>query len=468
MYRVKDVFDVWFDSGAATFSSLHWPFENRDLMKKIWRVSIVMEGQDQIRGWFDRLLDVSMASIGDYPFDRILMFGWVVDEKGQKMSKKLGNVIWAFDAYNKLGADILRFYILWKASPWETISFSLSEAEKEISRIFNILINVTRYIIERGREVGIKFKELKYEDRWLISKFNSFIKEIRRYVEETGEINKYVRSLENFGVNVVSRIYIKLVRERVQVEKDSTPISLLLEIWKKFLIALAPVSPFLAEYLYQKLGEEFGVARKTIFLEEFPKEDEKEIDKDLEKEVEILMEIFDYIANVRSSLGIKQRYPVKFVVLPREIKKEIKNLEGFVDLAKRFLNSNEILFEGDREVSNYVEVESRFGVIKVSKDFDFDKAFISELARNIQETRKKLGYKVFEKLLVRIYAKEENIRNLIENNIKILESRTNSKIEVYKEGSGVFRFEILGKNVEVNIEKKRESLIDKIKKIFKL
>ena len=103
-------------------------------------VDLVVESQDQIRGWFDSLLFASVGAFGRAPYKSVGLMGWVLDERGEKMSKSLGNVIGAKDALEKVGADVIRFYYCWEVAPWEVQKFSFRSAA-EIQRFLSILYN---------------------------------------------------------------------------------------------------------------------------------------------------------------------------------------------------------------------------------------------------------------------------------------------------------------------------------------
>ncbi len=144
MRRVPDILDVWFDSGIAPWASLGYPYKNKELFEKLFPVDLVDESQDQIRGWFYSLLFCSMAALEKTPYSTVAMNGWVLDEHGEKMSKSLGNVIWAEDALRELGADVVRLYYCYEAAPWETKRFSFRSAN-ELKRKLNVLWNTLNF-----------------------------------------------------------------------------------------------------------------------------------------------------------------------------------------------------------------------------------------------------------------------------------------------------------------------------------
>ncbi|MEM5833399.1 MAG: isoleucine--tRNA ligase, partial [Candidatus Aenigmatarchaeota archaeon] len=169
MERIKDVLDVWFDSGVAPWASigLH---KNKKLFKKFWPVQLEIEGPDQIRGWWNSQIITSYMTLGEAPYRRIVMHGFVLDAHGRKMSKSLGNIVAPEEIIDKYGRDVLRAYFL-LGFPWEDYYFDWKEVE-EINRKLNIIRNVFNFIKLYVNKKPEK-KNLKIEDKYILSKLHS-------------------------------------------------------------------------------------------------------------------------------------------------------------------------------------------------------------------------------------------------------------------------------------------------------
>ncbi len=435
MRRVRDIFDVWFDASVAPYATFDNFVRNREEFNRYWRPDRIIEGQDQIRGWFDRLLDTSVAAFNDYSYESVCMIGWVVDEKGEKMSKRLGNVVWAEDAYNELGADILRFYILWETAMWDVMRFSLRRAKKEVGKFMNVLLNTLRYLNERGKDVGYDIKDLKFEDVWIISRFNRLVKDVTTYIEEY-QPHLATRSIFDFVIKDLSRWYIKLVRKRVQEKKESTPIGILREIMHKLTILISPVCPHVAEYIYQNI--EMQNKKESIFFERWPEYDKSKISDSIEQKMDLIRRIYEFVEYLRDKKRIKSRWKLEAVYLPKEFKSQLKDL---VDVIKNILNTKEVVFgEG-----GYME-ETELGKIGISEQFDIKDAFISELIRRVQEMRKKKRYKVYELKELFIDC-DDKTRSVITEYKEEIERRTNCKI-IYKKLKEFKEFSIFGYTVK--------------------
>ncbi|ODS39571.1 MAG: isoleucine--tRNA ligase, partial [Candidatus Altiarchaeales archaeon WOR_SM1_86-2] len=123
MHRVKDVMDVWLDSGCASWANLGYPYKKENF-NALFPVDFITEGSDQTRGWFYSLLVSSVISFDSIAYKQVLYHGFTLDSEGRKMSKSLGNVIDPLEMVDKYGADTFRFYMLWTTAPWEDLRFS--------------------------------------------------------------------------------------------------------------------------------------------------------------------------------------------------------------------------------------------------------------------------------------------------------------------------------------------------------
>ena len=359
MKRIPDLLNIWVESGISPWASLGYPHKNKDLFNKLWPVDLIDESQDQIRGWFYSLLYMSISTFNQKPYNTVCLNGWTLDEKGEKMSKSLGNVVLAKEAYKELGADILRLYICHDVTPWETHRFSLTDAKK-LFRIFNILINLEKFINMYNIEFEKNIEVRTLENRWILSKLNSLIKEVTEDFENF-RFHYVARKLVNFLLNDFSRTYMKLAKENV---KDKETRYVLGVVLRTYLKLLAPISPFITEKLYLALFKEYEKC-DSIHLCPFPKPNQKLIDKKLEKDFEIVQEIIESVYSLRQEHKIKLRWPISKIILSGtfEVQEIVKN---FKEILKQFCNAKEILFEKEMDVSyqikpNYKLLGSRYG-----------------------------------------------------------------------------------------------------------
>jgi isoleucyl-tRNA synthetase len=427
MKRIPDVVDVWFDSGIAPWASLGYPFRNKEVFERLWPVDLVDESQDQIRGWFYSLMFASVAAFDRAPYRIVAMNGWVLDEKGEKMSKSLGNVIWAKDALEKLGADVLRLYYCWESPPWEQQNFSFKAAE-EVRAALNILWNTLLFFETYSKEnFTFTLENLKAEDKWILSRLNSTIKEVTSHLENF-EFEKAGRKILNFVVEDLSRTYVKLIRDRAWIYSNerSVPLSVLKVCLTNVSKMLAPISPFISEEVYQRLE---GNYEKSVFEASWPSVDEKYIDKELEEEFEYAKEFLEGILASREKAKIKIRQPLREVYIPFDIGEAKILIQTLANVKEVKVGSKEGL----------VETETKFGKVYLNTNLDkelIEEGLFRELVRAIQEERKKRKMNVWNKIILKIDESEVALNILERFGEKLMEEVGAESILIEKLESG--------------------------------
>ena len=316
MRRVNDIFDVWYDSGAAPFAALGYPFQNKELFEEHFPVDRVNESQDQIRGWFYSLMFCNVATFGKAPYKTISMPGWVLDEKAEKMSKSLGNFIPAKGSLEELGADAVRFYYCWDISPANTQKFNLDTIRTDVRRFFSIWSNLSRLVTQRGVRFSQVVEAAEVEDRWLLSRLHSTIREVRDAVESF-ELNLAGKALHRFIVEDLSRTYVQLVRERMDQEESPSMI-IGHSLWLMAKLS-ASITPFQSERVFLDLKGLFeGESEESVHLELLPVPEVKLIDEELEGKMELAGEVIGGILAARDRMGVGVRWPLQEAVVDAE------------------------------------------------------------------------------------------------------------------------------------------------------
>ncbi|MEM0480961.1 MAG: isoleucine--tRNA ligase [Candidatus Aenigmatarchaeota archaeon] len=438
MERIKDVLDVWFDSGVAPWASigLH---KDKKLFKKFWPVQLEIEGPDQIRGWWNSQIITSYMTFGEAPYRRIIMHGFVLDAHGRKMSKSLGNIVAPEEVIEKYGRDVLRAFFL-IGYPWEDYYFDWKEVE-ELSRKINIIRNVFRFI-KMYLDKKPEKPKLKIEDKYILSKLHSLILEYNNALKnfELDKLFSLNRRLIEFLVEDVSRFYIKLVRDRVWVyyegrDKDGALFTLL-EIADKSLKLLAPMMPFLAEYFYQELIKNL----ESVHLEDFPKA-RKSFIKEF-KEVEIARKIVEDVNELRNVAKIKIRWPLREVLIVPK-KDEIKNVKRAFGIIKSLCNVKRVKFS-ENVPENYLKKETEDYIValdtKLTKKLK-EEAFIREFIRAVQEKRKEMNLEVRQLVKLYVSGSENLIKILMKEKEKIKKETSSEDIIVSDVSDNVLEFE---------------------------
>jgi len=403
MNRVPDITDIWFESGAATWASLGYP-KDQKTFKELFPIDFITEGLDQTRGWFYTVMTEGVIMFGETPYKNVLMNDWVLDKNGEKMSKSLGNVVDPKDVIKEYGADILRFYLLEETQVWDKLKFNL-ENMKITHRLFNTLWNcyqfvktyaMTKEFDPGGCSVKDYEKDLKVEDKWILSALESTREVVSKSLDEFTPFDA-VMKLDEFILEDFSRWYIKLVRDRTWVsaggrDKEAACVVLYKTLYELTRL-MAPFTPFIAEYMHKDL-----TGKKTIFLEGWP-QFEKKADKKLEENMKLVREIVEAASAARSESGIKLRWPVDEIYVETEA--NLKNLE---EVLKNMCNSKAVIFKKPGK-GNFMVKEVSGGKVHLNLDRKAEtvnEGLIRDLMRQVQNMRKKAGLKVSENVTIMI------------------------------------------------------------------
>lgn len=338
MKRVKDVMDVWLDSGSASWANLGYPADKTKI--SLFPPDFITEGSDQTRGWFYSLLVMATIAFDSIAYKNVLYHGFTLDEKGRKMSKSLGNVINPKDVISKFGVDVMRMYVL-SITPWDDLRFSMEEV-KNTNKLMNILLNVVtfiktystldNYVYEKSKEFAQIKNDLQIEDKMLISLINSLVKHTKENFDKFN-IHASVNEIKKF-IDILSRYYIKLIRRRVWMERKSrekeAAYLTLFYTMDKFCKILSPIAPHIAEYIYKML---FPFSQEeSVHLCPFPEYDETLIDERLNAKLELSSNIVTAVLSAREKAKIKLRWPIKEINISIKEDKidELREVEGII------------------------------------------------------------------------------------------------------------------------------------------
>ena len=412
MKREPFVLDTWHNSGASPYAR----FTDQEFEKYV-PVDFLVEAIDQTRGWANSLLleHVILTGKAEAPYRAFLFYGFVLDAKGRKMSKSLGNVIEVNPLLEKYSADLCRFYILWKCSPIDSMNFDVNEMMKRPYQVLSTIYHLHRFFMQNAEYDGFnpqkfslewaeKNKLLRQTEYWLLSKLQETIEEVTKRFEKC-EFNFAMSKLEDFVVDVISRQYIPMIRRELWSDSPKTLnrrlaiYSTLWHVLKNTILLFNPATPFLSEFLYQKLYKQFDPSLpESVNFEKWPVADPKLRNIKLEEDFELLTKCISLVYSARQLAGLKRRWPLRKAVLiiPEEAKLSIQNLKSlFLELA----NVKEVEFS-EKLPENYDAKRwslASEGELTVLLDTFRDKSLIGEglmrdLARRVQALRKDLGF----------------------------------------------------------------------------
>lgn len=421
MKRVSYVFDVWFDSGATSWAALDYP-RDKKLFDKYWPADLNIEGTDQFRGWWNSQLILSVIGFGKKPYESIVVHGLVLDINKRKMSKSEGNITSPNEVIKKYGRDGFRYYLI-KMSKGEDFAFNEKEFS-EIGKVITILLNINNFVNQLGKGKN----KINIEDKWILSKFNRVVKNANEQYN-LYKFSSVIDLIEKFIVNDLSRTYIQMIRDRNDEIYD-----ILNEIRLGILKLLAPVIPFITEYIWQELREKRVVKEESVHLSEFPKTNIKLIDEKLEREFELVKRIIESGLAERDKLKIGLKWPLaKAIVFVNEkLGKEFEPIiASQLNVKKVEFKKGELNVELDTTMTNELEAEG----------------YAREIARRVQAERKRRGLEKKDRINLKL-AISDYLRKFMANYVEFLQYRTGAKkIEFSDDKKPDVSFKIKEENV---------------------
>ena len=392
--RTKEVMDVWLDSGSMPFAQSHYPFSTKDIA---YPADFISEGMDQTRGWFYTLHAVGTIMGKGRAFKNVICLGLVLDAKGKKMSKSLGNGVDPWEMMNKYGTDTLRLWMYSVNQPGEPKNFDEKTVSELNNKFFNLLYNVLAFY-ELYRDESVETEEVPRSanvlDKWILAKLSLLIEESTEAMEDY-RLLEPVRLMKSF-IDDLSTWYLRRSRDRIKdglsgEEKEAK--QTLYFVFKTLARLMAPFAPFSAEDIWLKLRKENDPL--SIHLVSWPKS--FEVDMSLIEEMKIVRDVVTLGLQFRQKNMIPVRQPLSNIV----IKKYQIDLKYF-DILKEELNVKDILIEDSEEFSVSLDVNI---TEELKKEGNF-----RELVRAIQDIRKQKGLNPSDQVDLEIFSTEDGYR----------------------------------------------------------
>ena len=357
MKRETDLIDVWFDSGSMPYAQIHYPFENADMIDKnlAFPADFINEGVDQTRGWFFTLHAIATMVFDSVAFKNVISSGLVLDAKGNKMSKRLGNAVDPFETLEKYGTDAVRFYMLTNSAPWDNLKFDPNGVDEIRRKFFGTLYNTYSFFSLYANVDGFDYSQAEIPvaerpeiDRWILSELSSLIKGVDASLSDY-EPTKAGRMIDEFVNDDLSNWYVRLNRKRFwgkEMDKDKlSAYQTLYTCLETISKLLAPFSPFYADQLFRDLENVTGRdTAESVHLTNFPVADESLIDKDLETRMEMAQKITSMVLALRRKVNIKVRQPLQAVMIPAIDDNQKRHIEAIKDLVINEVNVKELKF----------------------------------------------------------------------------------------------------------------------------
>ena len=351
MTRESDLIDVWFDSGAMPYAQTGLRgIHTADFGAT---ADFIAEGVDQTRGWFYTLHAIHTMVSGTPAYKLVISNGLVLDKKGEKMSKRLGNAVDPFKALDTYGADALRWYMLTNSQPWDNLKFDEAGVDEVRRKFFGTLYNSysvfalyanidhfdpSTACVEIGRRPMF--------DQWILSRLNT----LKRQVEaayENYDITSAGRFIQDFVCDDLSNWYIRLNKKRLwgsgMSEDKLSAYHTLYETLKCIALLAAPIAPFFMDQLYCDLCPE----DESVHYMPMPKVDESLIDSELEDSMAFAQKASSMVLALRKKVGINVRKPLAKVLVPVLDDKVKAHIERVEDIFLTEVNVKKLEFLHD-------------------------------------------------------------------------------------------------------------------------
>jgi isoleucyl-tRNA synthetase len=411
--RTPEVMDVWFDSGAMPFAQDHYPFENADTFQpqkgffkkqKGYPADYISEAIDQTRGWFYTLLAVGTLLGFGTPYKNVISLGHILDEKGKKMSKSIGNILDPWMLLDKYGADTLRFWMFTINQPGESKNFDEKTVAETQRKTIGLLENVVSFYSMYGeKDIPNELHPTHVLDRWIHALYNQLVRDVTKALNEY-KILEVGRAIRDF-IGELSQWYLRRSRDRFRgddeadkKEASQTLGFILLNLSK----LMAPFMPFVSEEVYKELNGK----KESVHLEDWPQA--KNSDANVITLMKTTRAVVEEALALRNKANIKVRQPLQYLSLKDET---LKGKDEFLSLIRDEINVKEVLFDtaqGDTLLLNTTISDElrREGEVR-------------DLVRAIQDLRKEKGLQPGEKAKLIVKGNSE-LQTLVNNNKEFL------------------------------------------------
>ena len=373
LHRENDLIDVWFDSGSMPYAQWHYPFENKEKVDRgeAFPADYIAEGVDQTRGWFYTLHAIATLVFDQIAFKNVISNGLILDKKGQKMSKRLGNATDPFETLDQYGPDATRWYMIANANPWDNLKFDVEGIEEVQRKFFGTLYNTYSFFSLYSNIDQFQFKEATIDranrtelDRWILSELHSLITQVDADYADY-EPTRAARAISEFVQEKLSNWYVRLNRRRFwkgsygqdKIAAYQTLFESLLTVAK----LAAPIAPFYSDRLYQDLIEDTAVENyASVHLSEFPKPDPEAIDTELEARINKARLIVSLGLSLRKKEQIKVRQPLQKLMIPVKNQQEREQLLSIEEQIKTEINVKELELLDDASTILVKEIKPNF------------------------------------------------------------------------------------------------------------
>ncbi|MCC6199079.1 class I tRNA ligase family protein [Candidatus Nomurabacteria bacterium] len=384
--RVKEVMDVWLDSGSMPFAQDHYPFEHADDLP--YPADFISEAIDQTRGWFYTLLAVGVLMGRGAPYKNVICLGHLLDKDGKKMSKSVGNIVEPFEQIEKFGVDAIRYWMYSVNQSGESKNYDEKSIAEINNKVFNLLGNIhSFYDLYRDTSLEGKSTESTHVlDQWIMARLNQTIETVTKGLD-VYDLFTPTRTIREF-CDDLSTWYLRRSRDRLK-DEDMNAKRTLYVVLKTVAQLLAPFAPFFAEDMWQKLkidGDE-----ESVHLSVWPKSDTR-FAGEVIGNMQTVRDICAEGNALRKKAGIAVRQP-----LAKLVAKEWNLGDEYDELVMEELNVKAVVAGEETMLDTDITPE-----LKLEGDY-------RELVRTIQDLRKEKGLQPQDEITLTLPASAQEI-----------------------------------------------------------
>ena len=366
MFREPDLIDVWFDSGAMPYAQIHYMGKEGQLNPKTFPADFIAEGVDQTRGWFFTLHAIATMCFDSVSYKNVVSNGLVLDSKGQKMSKRLGNAVDPFETIQKFGPDATRWYMITNSQPWDALKFDPAGVDEVRKKFFGTLYNTYGFFALYANIDGFTYSEPDIEisrrpeiDRWILSELNTLVKTVDDYFNDY-EPMKAGRAVQEFVDWYLSNWYVRLCRRRFwkgeYTEDKISAYQTLYTCLETLARLMAPIAPFFSERMFRDLNNvTHRIDAESVHHTEFPAYNESVVDKALEQRMQLAQKISSMVLSLRKRSNLRVRQPLAKIMIPVADEFQRQQIEKVAHLITSEVNVKEIEY---LDAANNVLVKS--------------------------------------------------------------------------------------------------------------
>jgi isoleucyl-tRNA synthetase len=366
MFREPDLIDVWFDSGAMPYAQIHYMGKEGQLNPKTFPADFIAEGVDQTRGWFFTLHAIATMCFDSVSYKNVVSNGLVLDSKGQKMSKRLGNAVDPFETIQKFGPDATRWYMITNSQPWDALKFDPAGVDEVRKKFFGTLYNTYGFFALYANIDGFTYSEPDIEisrrpeiDRWILSELNTLVKTVDDYFNDY-EPMKAGRAVQEFVDWYLSNWYVRLCRRRFwkgeYTEDKISAYQTLYTCLETLARLMAPIAPFFSERMFRDLNNvTHRIDAESVHHTDFPAYNESVVDKALEQRMQLAQKISSMVLSLRKRSNLRVRQPLAKIMIPVADEFQRQQIEKVAHLITSEVNVKEIEY---LDAANNVLVKS--------------------------------------------------------------------------------------------------------------